>query len=589
MKKKILKMFLLLCVITLSVQAWGVAETSGFISRDRALTRKTISMNSSFVWIGTSRWAAMSWEGVATRIVEGDVTGPTSTANWQWDQPRVFRTPGNWARETLTWYPNKDLILAFTRELWAGSPRQTTYAFVHGGSEVVWTSELQWVGFDPRVVERFSCDGVVLLSEVKFPTTTNPESVHEQMFILAEGRVTAPIVASSPDLRVELGSAVNWIEGIRATWGTSTENEILPMGTITPKTLVGGTDPQLSSAGSVYDRVGRTEHEYEIRDDHSLSALYPFDNTVTRTTRDITVFAKAAPSLVTQYATNATAVLVGEVYDPLLPLPCGGEIGWTNQPLDITLYPGSIVGTFDTVLTFPDSITIVPNANASRSKYHIESSNTSGTPISGVLTEVGNASNLLSGTANGFLKIDKTNPIPAATHLGGYNFTDDSTDALSGLSITRATEIVFSAPSGPQPAPGDFHTFDSIPIMPDGTYDVWVKATDKAGNTATERVLSDILLLNGTVEMTKDTDQGATLHIVACPDADSISVTSCTPECSVGANVEVEEKSPLTYKLTLTNTDLSDTASGTFEDYLPEGTIVSTPIYGFISLLLQNF
>ena len=112
--------------------------------------------------------------------------------------------------------------------------------------------------------------------------------------------------------------------------------------------------------------------------------------------------------------------------------------------------------------------------------------------------------------------------------------------------------------------------------MLDGTYDVWVCSTDKAGNTATERVLTDILLLNSTVELTKDTDQGATLHVVGCPDSDSVSVTGCTPECSEGANVKIEEKSALTYKLTLTNTDLSDTASGTFEDYLPEGTTIST-------------
>ena len=388
--------------------------------------------------------------------------------------------------------------------------------------------------------------------------------------------VIAPSIDTNPNLRVPIGSSIDWIFGISASWGHTSTNKIPPLGEITPISLVGGNDASLSADGITYSKIGSVVHFYEVRDDHSLSAHYPLDNTVATTSRKITVYTPASPNLLKQYAPTADTSLVGETYDPLLPLPCAGESGWTNQPLDISIDPDTIVGTFDTLLTLPDLTTTATNAIATRTNYHIESPNALGTPLSGVLTAIGDASNLLSGTVNGFVKIDKTNPIPAVTHVSGYNFTDDSTDALSGMSLTRPSKIAFSTPSGPQPAPGDFSTFDSIPSVPDGTYDVWVTATDKAGNTATERVLTDILLLNGTVELTKETDQGATLHIAGCSDADSVSVTSCTPECSEGANVEIEEKSALTYKLTLNNTDLADTASGTFEDYLPEGTIVTT-------------
>ena len=443
----------------------------------------------------------------------------------------------------------------------AGETVAVVHTFTFLSDRTVQTQEVRWKGLSQVVSSCTHFDNRTLC---RLSLTTT-----------AQGEVVPPI-GSAADIRVTIGSPVDWLAGVSGTWGHSQANTIPPMGEITDITLVGGTDPSLSTSGATYDRVGMRLHEYRLLDDHSLSPSFPFDDSFTIVSRYITVHTPSLPMLHIQYASTAVAHLVGNIYDPHLSLPCGGEAGWTSQPLDISIDPDTIVGTFDTLLTLPDFTTTATNAIATRTNYHIESPNILGTPISGFLTAVGDASNLLSGTVNSFVKIDKTNPIPGATHVSGYNFTDDSTDVLSGLSITRPSEIAFSAPSGPQPVPGDFSTFDAIPTMPDGTYDVWVRATDKAGNTATERVLADILLLNGTVEITKDTDQGATLHTAGCPDLDSIAITSCTPECSLGANVEIEEKSALTYKLTLTNTDLTDTASGTFEDYLPEGTIIST-------------
>ena len=432
------------------------------------------------------------------------------------------------------------------------------------GPPTTWRTMLTWndtVVFD---------DG-----HVPFTGNTGP---HVMWFAAMGQRHYPPVWEHLPNIRKMIFTDVDWIEGIRGRWGHTAENKIPSKGLIRITSLVGGTDSTLSTDGLVFDRIGTSQHNYIMQDDHSLSVLYPFDTTSTSGVRKISVFTVLSPSLRIQYAGIAQSHLVGNDYYHNLEttLACNGESGWTNQPLDITIDPDAIVGTFDTLLTLPDFTTTVTNAIATRTNYHIESSSALGTPISGVLTAVGDATNLLSGTVNGFVKIDKTNPIPAATHVSGYNFTDDSTDTLSGISLTRPSKIAFSAPSGPQPASSDFHNFDAIPTMPDGTYDIWVTATDKAGNTATERVLTDILLLNGTVELTKDTDQGATLHTSTCPDLDSIAITSCTPQCSLGANIEIEEKSTLTYKLTLTNTDTTDTAAGTFEDYLPEGTIIST-------------
>ena len=391
------------------------------------------------------------------------------------------------------------------------------------------------------------------------------------------GRVVPPEVVTAPDVEIYVGELVDWTRGISATWGHSTHRQIPPEGEIALVDAQESSIAVLSTDNVIYDRIGTAMMEYSIRDNHSLSTEYPYDFSETIVARRVSVVTELAPDLVTEYSASADAGLAGIRYDASRGSnPCGGENGWTNQPLDVSVDANGLLGTFDTLLTLPDLTSVSFGSSVTRDNYHVESLTPAGTHVVGVLTENGAPGNELSGTVNGLVRIDNTDPVPMVSHINGFNFEDNSADALSGLSVTRPSEIAFSTPSGPQPADGDFRTFDAIPTLPDGTYDVWVRSTDKAGNTATERVLSDILLLNGTVEITKDSDQGATLHTAGCPDFDSVSITGCTPECSLGANIEIEEKSALTYKLTLTNSNLTETASGTFEDYLPEGAIVST-------------
>ena len=578
MNKKILKTYFVLCIVAQLTKLGVLAETRDMVTHNREVAYWHESVGVTGGFMGFEIWN----NGAPPILIRGPRVVETVPLRGQFGYWDNF-----YNRHWNLGYANFSLLSV--HEQWR-SALATTWSLTWTDSV---TGDVSVYQFDlpanvslrvGGVITSNSTDGFTSFSIVRggeeifeLDYSHNPAVyTKHSLRLLYAGNQAGPIVTEAPDLRKPIGAPVDWIEGIIATWGITTDNMIPPLGEVLPVSLTAGTDPILSNDGMTFTSIGSTLHSYEIRDLHALSLEHPYDDTYSTVSRTITVYTSATPTLRKQYASTADIPLIGFVYNPLLTLPCGGESGWTNQPLDISIDPDTIVGTFDTLLTLPDFTTTATNAVATRTNYHIESPSTLGTPISGVLTAVGDASNELSGTVNGFAKIDKTNPIPAATHVGGYNFTDDSTDALSGISLTRPSEIAFSAPSGPQPAPGDFHTFDAIPTMPDGTYDIWVTTTDKAGNTATERVLTDILLLNGTVELTKDTDQGATLHIAGCPDADSTSITSCTPECSLGANVEIEEKSSLTYKLTLTNTDLSDTASGTFEDYLPEGTIVST-------------
>ena len=575
--KKILRLAIIIFLLTLFWKEPVLAETVGVPPGNQ-----TFVMHTRW-WAGTSRLVFRNgWETSGPRLLESvgvtETERPNSvTHGWAsdwtytWDTERMdfYSISVDWAcREDFvgrvvgfghgTATPYDDRIV-----LRAGDLLNVLYVRGFGGDRL-------------RNMIRVSLNGSVVLGPELWDHLPGVGAGWNIIPTL-RGVVEPPIVTASPDVAFEVGSLCSWSDGITATWGISTEKVIPPLGSIDVVSLAGGTDPDLSSDGVRFDKIGTKLHTYEIKDLHSLSTEFPYDNTFSTTSRWITVWTRLSPSLITEYSDTANAGLPGQVYEEFqLNLPCGGEDGWTNQPLDITIDPETIVGSFDTYLDLPDLTTTATNAAATRTYYHIESPNTFGTGISGGLTAVGDASNILSGTVNGSVKIDKTNPIPVASHIGGFNFTDDSTDALSGMSLTRPSEIALSTPSGPQPASGDFSLFGAIPAMQDGTYDIWVRATDKAGNTATERVLSDILLLNGTVELTKDTDQGATLHVVGCPDFEGAAVASCTPECSLGANVEIEEKSSLTYKLTLTNSDLADAASGTFEDYLPEGAVVST-------------
>ena len=392
-----------------------------------------------------------------------------------------------------------------------------------------------------------------------------------------------PIVRHNPDVSTTIGVRLQDLEQLEAHWGWTTSNLIEPRGQILDVTTPTLLSKYVNAAGTFHG-IGTFVQTFEVRDEHSLSNVgyHQFDTTVTYADRQVTVKTDLAPQLSTTYSALAVSdsgtTLSGMAYDADDGLtPCGGEQGWTNQPLDILLDPMPILGEFDSALFAPPlAATVVTNGSSLRSSYNNQSPTTAGTLISGVLTIIGDISKELSGTVTSIVKIDTTNPTPAATHNGGPTFTDSSTDTLSGLSDTRPSKIAFSQVGDPQPADALFTLFDAIPVMPNGNYDVWVWATDKAGNTAIERVLPNIYIQFGEVLITKDTNQGATLHTPLCPNTTDVTVDTCTPDCTLGTTIQIEEKSDLTYKLTLINTDTIDPATGTFTDYLPLGSIVST-------------
>jgi hypothetical protein len=401
-----------------------------------------------------------------------------------------------------------------------------------------------------------------------------------------------PVFVNLGPLERVLGTPTDLTHGITGRWGYTSANTIpLPAGngTITVADNQTHLVRIVTSNDTTYDRIGVTTLSYILRDAHSLSTapLYAGDTTSATGSRSITVRTSSPPTLTMNYASGSVdrngVDISGNVYpsaDSMLAPPCGGEEGWTNQDLDVSVDPSGILGTFSTVLQIPTlSDVVVSNAPATYPNYNMQTSLVDiigGTPVTGFLSELGNVGNLLSGVVSGRIKLDTTLPVADANYIDGFAFTDASTDDLSGIStVGYPTQIAFTAPSASTTPPTTgWEDMDSHTMNTANDYDVWVRATDKAGNVDTRKVFSDVFI-GGEVSIQKDTDIGAVLHVFDCLNATSIRKESdCAAGCSVGATPMIEEESVFAYILTLTNRAQIGDASGTFEDYLPEDVIV---------------
>ena len=407
-----------------------------------------------------------------------------------------------------------------------------------------------------------------------------------------------PKITMSSDIIFHVGDTVAWNKNITATWGNTTINTIPTMGLITDMMLTTHlpddlhTDARLSTDGLTYDRIGHFSHNYLIQDDHALTN-YAGDTTSATTSRNITVKTPLAPDLLVKYGDGMTAPngdsIAGNIYDASASLnDCGGEGGWTNKKLDIEVNPAvapdPILGTFDSVLRIPNpSETITQSSSsaggvAKKKDYHTQTS-ASGVIPTGVLTQQGVATNALSAEASGKLLVDLTNPVPKAINNGDGTFTDDSSDALSGLSGIHESLIAFVPTGGAAPGEELYTKFDELPTLITGQYDVWVWAFDKAGNSHKALALPNQTINGINIGFTKDANKEAIVHINGCPNKDEMTIKSgCHGDCREGTHKELLSEEELTYELKVQNGDSSNTLTGIFTDYLPQGMIpTSTP------------
>ena len=383
----------------------------------------------------------------------------------------------------------------------------------------------------------------------------------------------------------------------QTTWGASTDR-ILPMdggfwkvgfdGEFFPAAVLDREIWMYNGNNQDKEGIGITALDAEIIDSHRVNPWFYTDATYMHSMSRVSWYTHLAPSLSIEYSDSPLDISEHNIpsstqYDVQSEiLPCGGEDGWTRYPLNIRLDGDNIVGEFGSLLKVGEiADQFVSGPVVFHANYHTESPSSLGTPVSGVLTEIGDPSNLLSGEATDTIRIDKTPPTANATYNGNFHFTDLSWDALSGLStVINPTQINFTAPADGMLEPTlGWEDITDHTMRTRGIYDVWIRATDKAGNT-TVRKAFPALHVGGEVSITKDTDLGAVLHSEPCKNHAEIVVardesTNCEPDCVIGATPQIDRDTTFTYEITITNHSTQLDAAGRFEDYLPEEVTLS--------------
>ena len=355
-----------------------------------------------------------------------------------------------------------------------------------------------------------------------------------------------PLFETPLDLEAHVGDVLDVYAGLFGRWGYSTSRTIPNLGSIllAPESMA--ILPEITTDNLTYTSIGSFPLSYEMRDDHSLSAepQYMIDDTVTTRVRSIIIRTLTLPTLLITYGHNTKGpdgyTDISDIpYDPTTPglLPCGGEEGWTNRRLDIISSAGTITGKFaihnimtgnPTIRSFFDT--------AERINHNLESTTTSGTSVYAEITDTTDFNLQLAPVTTGLVKIDVTPPVGALSHGGNWDFTDLSTDALSQLSVTRPTKMAFSDDlSSLIPPTFGWEEVGSHSMNATGVFDVWVWATDKAGNEHIVKALSAMPFTAREVTISKDTDRGATLHTHDCPFATLPVLDASCSSCTVGA------------------------------------------------------
>ena len=517
----------------------------------------------------------------------------TYVMSWPVRHSRTLQASGDRMTVTASWFGPTSLV----KRTFQGRELHSAFAVINPGDVLRWEFSLQ----DGMSTTEFWVNDLNL----SIFSNLSPYILGEELRLVRDGiSFEPPIITKNEDIRVQAPTLISSVPGVEARWYSSASFRIPDLGQVLDVTdTVGSGEDRLSTDGINFDVLGSQLRWYEVRDLDSLGDYWVDDTTFTQTSRKVTVFTDNKPLLTITYAAgaadaNGITIPTGTLYSATSISPDFiGEEGWTNQPLNITVDADNLLGNFDTVLSItglPDIVSA--SSTATRTNYHTPSADNTGTPVYGFLSEVGDISNKLSGTQDGLVKIDIVPPTASANHIGEFTFEDTSQDDVSGISTDRyKTQIAFTQPSpSTTPPTTGWEVLTEHTLGVSGLYDVWVRATDRAGNETTTKVYAN-LYVGGDVSITKNSDLGADLHVKDCANSAGIyGASDCEGGCSEGAQTTVGNATELTYLLNITNNSATNNAGGTFEDYLPlgitmDGTATISPAsYGTITQELQT-
>ena len=432
------------------------------------------------------------------------------------------------------------------------------------------------------------------------------------MITNAKASHVAPVITSVGPLVAVIGDTPIWDKGIAAHWGITTSKSIPDDGEIKDISLVEGTDAKLSYSKTIFDQVGHREHDYEIRDDHSLGTQYPDDNTFAETSRFITVVTEDKTNL-QAYLHSTTTPFTTSYNGSYWLAGSNSTTADANRRHNVdlkaeTTTPGEYDFTIKKGLntaTSAHKTNFLPNANTtsvSLSNYGDESTSVSGDSFTSILLahNLANPGTPLSPevplsdvSESVTVKIDSQAPnaptvtpadvddwssiTPSATDNGPSGVPDVDNDGYYYKFVTANTTV--TTPSGKQAEEDEgwrsVNDYD-LPSAP-GSYDLYVYAKDLATNRSAVTKANDTPIdigpsgPTGEFIVKKATIQGATIHDKDCVNYESINrETTCEDSCANGSQKDLVPGMPLTYKLSIKNSNAT-IIGGEFEDLLPAG------------------
>ena len=535
--------------------------------------------NSTGRWSGTSRFTA---DSTAAEMMLWDLFGREPNVNYPWgvggNPSSLVDVIRHWEYHVYASAPSYlELLFRFTttgREYWLIMP---------GGSSFIDSNTLTYRANNTYTTGFQS--GILARSGAFWPVPPTAADMRGSAMWIVSGRgarYEGPVVTSDSVAYRFVGDPVVDGDGVHGRWYFTPSKTIPDAGSITLLRRRPVPDEGLLHVGGTYVGVGRLVERYEMIDGERLSGIHPEDTTSTIFERDVYIRTREAPALELMYGPSAVdpggTSIHNSSYDvTAFSLPCGGEEGWTRQQLRGEVSANGIAGTYMTVIHMGSNRATQNTGGTASLNYNTNTAvadKDQGTLVRGVLAARNSYLIELSESVTGAVKIDRQNPVANVTYHGGMNFTDASTDALSGISQGNPTKIALVVGTA-TPSDSDYYALGTHPTVANGNYRLWVWATDKAGNEHKVR-RSNSLYISGEVSITKDTDKGATLHVPVCVNASSIYVeTDCGADCVLGAQKDILGDTPLTYRLVLSNSDSTTQATGAFIDYVPSGCIVS--------------